>query len=59
MSAGRDFEALRTFGLGRTGWISCRFPQGEAPDLDLMKRWISESYRAVAPRKLAAALAED
>jgi len=35
-------------------WITCRFEAGEAGDLDLLKRWIAESYRAVAPKKLAA-----
>ena len=49
-----DFSEPAGYGLGRSGWISCRFPNGEEPDLDLMKRWIAESYRAVAPKKLAA-----
>jgi predicted DNA-binding protein (MmcQ/YjbR family) len=49
----RDF-AETGYGLGRSGWISCRFGAGEAVDLDLLKRWIAESYRAVAPKKLAA-----
>lgn len=48
-----DFAEPAGYGLGRSGWISCRFAAGEAPDLDLMKRWIGESYRAVAPKKLA------
>ncbi len=47
-----DWAEPAGYGLGRAGWISCR--PGDAPDLDLMKRWIGESYRAVAPRKLAA-----
>ena len=54
-----DFAEPAGYGLGRSGWISCRFPPGEAADLDLMKRWIAESYRAVAPKKLAKLLAED
>ncbi|HYI49541.1 MAG TPA: MmcQ/YjbR family DNA-binding protein [Allosphingosinicella sp.] len=49
-----DFAAPAGYGLGRSGWISCRFDAGEAVDLDLMKRWMAESYRAVAPKKLAA-----
>ncbi|MGZ8360990.1 MAG: MmcQ/YjbR family DNA-binding protein [Allosphingosinicella sp.] len=53
-----DFAEPAGYGLGRSGWISCRFPPGEAADLDLMKRWITESYRAVAPKKLAARLAD-
>src|ERR1051325_5297295 len=52
-----DFAAPAGYGLGRSGWISCRFASDE-PDLDLLKRWLAESYRAVAPKKLAALLAE-
>jgi predicted DNA-binding protein (MmcQ/YjbR family) len=51
-----DFAEPAGYGLGRSGWISCRFADGETPDLDLLKRWIAESYRAVAPKKLAATL---
>ena len=54
-----DFAAEAGYGLGRSGWISCRFASDEAADLDLMKRWIAESYRAVAPKKLAALVPED
>ena len=54
-----DFAEPAGYGLGRSGWISCRFDKGDAPDLDLIKRWIAESYRAVAPKKLAARLPEE
>jgi predicted DNA-binding protein (MmcQ/YjbR family) len=53
-----DFAAPAGYGLGRSGWISCRFAAGEAADLDLLKRWIAESYRTVAPKKLAALVPE-
>ena len=53
-----DFAEPTGYGLGRSGWVTARFPKGEKPDLDLMKRWLAESYRAVAPKKLAAELAE-
>ena len=32
---------------------------GEEPDPDLMKRWLAESYRAVAPKRLGALLSGD
>ncbi len=51
-----DFAEPAGYGLGRSGWISCRLATVEAADLDLLKRWIAESYRAVAPKKLAALL---
>ena len=53
-----DFAAPAGYGLGRSGWITCRFAAGEEADLDLLKRWIAESYRAVAPKKLAALVPE-
>ncbi len=54
-----DFAEPAGYGLGRSGWISCRFAPDEAADLDLLKRWIAESYRAVAPKKLAALIPQD
>ena len=54
-----DFAEPAGYGLGRSGWISCRFEPGETPDLDLLKRWMAESYRSVAPKKLAAGLPAD
>lgn len=51
-----DFAAPAGYGLGRSGWITCRFAPGEEPDLYLLNRWLEESYRAVAPKKLGALL---
>jgi predicted DNA-binding protein (MmcQ/YjbR family) len=51
-----DFAAPAGYGLGRSGWISARFGAGEAVDLDLLERWLAESYRAVAPKRLATLL---
>ncbi len=44
------------YGLGKSGWVSASFAPGELPPLDLLFAWIEESYRAVAPKKLVAAL---
>jgi predicted DNA-binding protein (MmcQ/YjbR family) len=41
------------YGLGKAGWVSARFARGERAPLDLLIGWIEESYRAVAPKKLA------
>ena len=49
-----DFCAPTGYGLGRSGWITASFGETDIPDLDLLKRWIAESYRAVAPKRLAA-----
>lgn len=44
------------YGLGKSGWVSCRFNPGDDPPLDLLDEWLEESYRAVAPKKLVLAL---
>jgi predicted DNA-binding protein (MmcQ/YjbR family) len=44
------------YGLGRAGWVTARFGPRARPPLPLLARWIDESYRAIAPRRLAAAL---
>lgn len=52
-----DFAEPAGYGLGRSGWITSRFADGDEIDLDLLGRWMRESYRAIAPKKLGAALA--
>jgi predicted DNA-binding protein (MmcQ/YjbR family) len=42
------------YGLDRGGWVSCT-PPHDAP-LEMLLDWIEESYRLVAPRRLAALL---
>jgi predicted DNA-binding protein (MmcQ/YjbR family) len=44
------------YGLGRAGWVTSRFERKDKPPLDLLKEWIAQSYRAVAPKRLAKAL---
>ena len=44
------------YGLGRAGWITARFADDDDPPIDLLKGWIAQSYRAVAPKKLVTAL---
>ncbi|MDB5942600.1 MAG: MmcQ/YjbR family DNA-binding protein [Ramlibacter sp.] len=40
------------YGLGKSGWVTVTFgPDIEFP-LDTVKRWILESYRAQAPKRL-------
>ena len=46
------------YGLGKSGWVSARFAPSDAPPLGMLREWIDESYRAVAPRTMAAKLAE-
>ncbi len=50
------FATPTGYGLGKSGWVSAQFPKGEKPPLELLRQWIDESYRAVAPKKLVALL---
>jgi predicted DNA-binding protein (MmcQ/YjbR family) len=49
------FASPTAYGLGKAGWVTARFPKGSRPPLRLLEAWLVESYRAVAPAKLAAA----
>jgi predicted DNA-binding protein (MmcQ/YjbR family) len=40
-------------GLRKAGWANIRQANGEEIDLDTLKGWIVQSYRAVASKKLA------
>jgi predicted DNA-binding protein (MmcQ/YjbR family) len=50
------FTVPTGYGLGKSGWVSAKFGEGETPPVDLLKEWIDESYRAQAPKKLVASL---
>jgi predicted DNA-binding protein (MmcQ/YjbR family) len=51
------FTSPTRYRLGRSGWVSARFPKGSAIPLDLFRDWIDESFRAVAPASLVKKLA--
>ena len=42
------------YGLGRAGWVTVTFKSGMP--YEMLRVWIDESYRAVAPRNLVAEL---
>jgi predicted DNA-binding protein (MmcQ/YjbR family) len=44
------------YGLGKSGWVYVRLTGKGALPVPMFKDWILESYRAVAPKKLAAAI---
>jgi len=46
------FSEPTGYGLGKHGWVSARFPLGSQPPMFILARWIEESYRSVAPKKL-------
>ncbi len=41
---------------GMHGWTHVVLPQGKSPPIDLLKRWIDESFRLLAPKSLLAEL---
>ena len=45
------------YGLGRSGWVTVPF-RDTTPPLDVLKDWVEESYRLVAPKMLVADLDE-
>ena len=49
-----DWVEPAGYGLDRGGWVSAVVPDDAPPDM--VTAWIAESYRLVAPKKLAARL---
>jgi predicted DNA-binding protein (MmcQ/YjbR family) len=50
------FASPTGYNLGRSGWVTARFGSRENPPLPVLRQWIDESYRAVAPKRLVATL---
>jgi predicted DNA-binding protein (MmcQ/YjbR family) len=45
------------YGMGKAGWVT--LPLGaQSPPLEILYDWLEESYRLIAPKKLAAQLDE-
>ena len=49
---GLDWTEPTGYGLGKAGWVTATFPASAKPPLDVLRKWIDESYRAVAPARL-------
>jgi predicted DNA-binding protein (MmcQ/YjbR family) len=45
------------YGLGKAGWVSIPVGRDGAP-IEALRRWLVESYRIVAPKRLSAQLGE-
>ncbi len=56
VALGLPFTSPTAYGLGKSGWITARFEKRDKPPLEMLRHWIDESYRAVAPKRLAASL---
>jgi len=44
------------YGLGKSGWVTAKLPPDAPVALTILRGWLDESYRAIAPKKLVAAL---
>lgn len=44
------------YGLGRSGWVTAMIGPKDPADLAMLKDWIAQSYRAVAPKTLVKTL---
>ena len=56
LALGLPFASPTGYGLGKAGWVTAKFGKREKAPVDLLRSWIDESYRAVAPKKLVTAL---
>ena len=52
----QPFAKPTGYGLGKSGWVTLNFDPADKPPAELLKRWVLESYRAVAPKRLLAEL---
>ncbi len=56
MAVDLPFAEPTHYGLGKHGWVTASFKKSAKPPMDLLKAWIDESFRAVAPKKIVAGL---
>jgi predicted DNA-binding protein (MmcQ/YjbR family) len=52
------FASPTGYGLGKSGWITAQFKKGETVPTDMLIGWLDESFRAIAPKRVVAALDE-
>src|SRR5262245_12318442 len=55
MALALPFASPTGYGLGKSGWVTASFMDGDAVPLDRMAEGIEESYRRGAPKKVGAA----
>jgi predicted DNA-binding protein (MmcQ/YjbR family) len=56
MAADLPFAEPTGYGLGKSGWVTATFSNAADVPMDLLRSWIDESYRAIAPKKLVKGL---
>lgn len=53
LAADLPFASPTGYGLGKSGWVTAEIEKPSEVPIDLMRGWIKESYRAIAPKKLS------
>ena len=53
MAVDLPFAEPTGYGLGKSGWVSATFTKINEVPMAMLKQWIHESYRAIAPKKLS------
>lgn len=48
----RPFASPTRYGLGKSGWVSARFLAGQRAPVEELCRWVEESYRLIAPKRM-------
>jgi predicted DNA-binding protein (MmcQ/YjbR family) len=56
MALSLAFAEPTGYGLGKSGWVTARFQPKQAPPAALLERWVEESYRVIAPKRIVARL---
>ncbi len=51
-----SFAEPTGYGLGKAGWVTARIAHDEPVPEEMLREWIDESYRAIAPKKLVKTL---
>lgn len=50
----QPFTEPTHYGLGKHGWVTATVDAGRDAPLEMFRRWVDESFRAVAPKRLIA-----
>jgi predicted DNA-binding protein (MmcQ/YjbR family) len=56
MALSLPFASPTEYGLGKSGWVTARFNAKDKVPIDLLKEWVDESFRAIAPKRVLARL---
>ncbi|MHB0972047.1 MAG: MmcQ/YjbR family DNA-binding protein [Thermoanaerobaculia bacterium] len=58
MAADLPFAEPTGYGMGKHGWVTARFTKVSDVPMDLLKAWIDESFRAIAPKRMVKSMME-